>query len=349
MCYKRYDTETYRSGRNGADSKSVYQFTLVQGFESLRLRFFYVWRLQIMHYYSLNSYLKNKYGCKVYKLSLSSGLSCPNRDGKISYGGCIFCSNGGSGEFASSCHETIANQIEDAKKRVSDKIKNGKFIAYFQSFTNTYGEVSYLRKIFTEAINHPDIVALSIGTRPDCLPNEVLELLDELNKIKPVWIELGFQTSNEETARYINRGYTLDVFDSAVNKLNRISVDVIVHIILGLPNETEKDMINTVKYACSKNISGIKLQLLHVLKDTALANDYYLNKFSVLSLEEYTDILAKCITYIPPNVVIHRITGDGPKSLLIAPEWSGNKKMVLNYINRKFDRIDLKQGSNVTL
>ena len=193
-------------------------------------------------YNSLNSYLKNQYGCKVYKLSLSSGLSCPNRDGSLSDMGCIFCSNGGSGEFATSCNYSITEQIEMAKERVSTKIKNGKYIAYFQSFTNTYGNVDYLEKIFTEAINHPDIVCLSIGTRPDCLPDDVIDLLNRLNKIKPVWIELGLQTIHEDTATYINRGYTLNIFDDAVSKLNAIGVEVIVHLILGLPYETESDI-----------------------------------------------------------------------------------------------------------
>ena len=300
-----------------------------------------------MRYNSLNSYLKKKFNCKVYKLSLSSGLSCPNRDGKLSCKGCIFCSNGGSGEFAASCALSITEQIEAAKLKVSDKIHHGKYIAYFQSFTNTYGNITYLRKIFTEAINHPDIVALSIGTRPDCLPNDVLSLLAELNQIKPVWIELGLQTSNENTARYINRGYKLDVFDHAVADLNAINVDVIVHVIIGLPHESRTDILNTVKYVCSKNISGIKLQLLHVLKNTPLEKEYLCNQFSVLSLEEYTDILAECLTYIPENIIIHRITGDGPKSLLISPLWSANKKLVLNYINKRFDELDIHQGSNV--
>ena len=302
-----------------------------------------------MRYYSLNSFLKEKYGCKVYKLSLSAGLSCPNRDGTISYGGCIFCSNGGSGDFAAPDNLSITEQIEHARQKVSDKIKTGKYIAYFQSFTNTYGDVSYLRKIFMEAILHPDIVALSIGTRPDCLPDDVICLLNELNQIKPVWIELGLQTSNENTARYINRGYPLHVFENAVEKLHHIHVDIIVHIILGLPYETREDMINTVKYVCSKNISGIKLQLLHVLKNTPLEKEYQINKFSVLSLEEYTDILAECISYIPKDVVIHRITGDGPKSILIAPLWSGNKKAVLNYINQTFERLDVHQGSYLSI
>lgn len=300
-----------------------------------------------MRYNSLNNYLKTKYGCKIYKLSLSSGLSCPNRDGTLSSSGCIFCSNGGSGEFASDCHLNITEQIEYAKTKVSKKIKDGKYIAYFQSFTNTYGDVNYLRKIFTEAINHPDIVALSIGTRPDCLPDNILELLDELNQIKPVWVELGLQTIHESTAKYINRGYSLNVFDTAVSKLNSLNIDVIVHLIIGLPFETSKDIIDSVKYVCSKPISGIKLQLLHVLKNTPLEKEYLLNKFKVLSLEEYTNILAECLCNIPPDIVIHRITGDGPKSLLIAPKWSADKKRVLNYINHYFEDFGVIQGKSL--
>lgn len=299
-----------------------------------------------MRYYSLNNYLKNKYGCKVYKLSISSGLSCPNRDGTISNGGCIFCSNGGSGDFATSHLLPVHEQIELAKAKVSAKIKDGKYIAYFQSFTNTYGDIDYLEKIFFEAINHPDIVALSIGTRPDCLGDDVLKLLDRLNKIKPVWIELGLQTINERTAKYINRGYTLDVFDNAVKNLNKIHVDVIVHLIVGLPFETKNDIINSTKYVCSKNIAGIKLQLLHVLKNTPLEKEYLLKKFSVLTMAEYVDIIGECLTYIPDNIVIHRLTGDGPKSLLIAPEWSADKKRVINYINKRFEELDIHQGSN---
>ena len=297
-----------------------------------------------MRYNSLNNYLKNKFGCKVYKLSLSSGLSCPNRDGLLSTKGCTFCSNGGSGEFATEHNLGITEQIEKAKKLVSKKITDGKYIAYFQSFSNTYGNIDYLRKIFTETINHPDIVALSIGTRPDCLPKEVITLLSELNTIKPVWVELGLQTSNENTAKHINRGYSLDVFEKAVLDLNSINVDVIVHLIIGLPNETKNDIINSVKYVCSQNIAGIKLQLLHVLKNTPLEKEYLSDSFHILSLEEYTDILAKCITYIPKNIVIHRITGDGPKLLLVAPLWSANKKKVLNYINRRFNELDIHQG-----
>lgn len=301
-----------------------------------------------MHYHSLNAYLKDKFKTKVYKLALSSGLSCPNRDGTLSSEGCIFCSNGGSGEFAADGSLSITEQIESAKAKVSKKIKDGKYIAYFQSFTNTYGDVSYLRKIFTEAIMHPDIVALSIGTRPDCLPEDVLKLLDSLNQIKPVWIELGLQTTNEETAKYINRGYSLEVFHNAVESLHKLNIDVIVHLIIGLPGETKEDILNSVKYVSSQNIAGIKLQLLHVLKNTPLEKEYLLNKFDVLSLEEYVNIIAECISHIPENIVIHRITGDGPKAILIAPLWSADKKKVLNYMNRRFDELNLVQGSKCT-
>ena len=297
-----------------------------------------------MRYNSLNNYLRNKFGCKVYKLSISSGLSCPNRDGKLSTKGCIFCSNGGSGDFATSAALSVTEQIEQAKEKVSKKITNGKYIAYFQSFTNTYGDVDYLKKKFTEAINHPDIVALSIGTRPDCLPNDVLDLLNRLNQIKPVWVELGLQTIHEKTGRYINRGYTLDVFDQAVANLNKLNIDVIVHLILGLPNETNDMILESVKYVCSKPISGIKLQLLHVLKNTPLEKEYFLNQFHIYSLEEYASLLGECICNIPSDIVIHRLTGDGPKSLLIEPQWSGNKKLVLNYINKYFNDMDIIQG-----
>ena len=288
--------------------------------------------------------MRNKFGCKVYKLSISSGLSCPNRDGKLSTKGCIFCSNGGSGDFATSAALSVTEQIEQAKEKVSKKITNGKYIAYFQSFTNTYGDVDYLKKIFTEAINHPDIVALSIGTRPDCLPNDVLDLLNRLNQIKPIWVELGLQTIHEKTARYINRGYTLDVFDQAVANLNKLNIDVIVHLILGLPNETNDMILESVKYVCSKPISGIKLQLLHILKNTPLEKEYFLNQFHIYSLEEYASLLGECICNIPSDIVIHRLTGDGPKSLLIEPQWSGNKKLVLNYINKYFNDMDIIQG-----
>ncbi len=286
-----------------------------------------------MKYTTLNNYLKERFGEKVYKIALNGGFTCPNRDGKIGTRGCIFCSKGGSGDFAESPDLTITEQIENGKKRLEKKIKNGKYIAYFQAFTNTYAPVERLRTIYEEAINHHDIVALSIGTRPDCLGDDVLALLDELNKIKPIFVELGLQTINEDTARYIRRGYTLEVYDKAVADLHKIGINVVTHIILGLPNESKEDMLKSVEYAC-KVTDGIKLQLLHILKGTDLAKDYEQGKFEVLTLEQYTDIIKECVQIIPENVVIHRLTGDGAKKDLIAPIWSADKKTVLNTINR---------------
>lgn len=286
-----------------------------------------------MKYTTLNNYLKERFGEKVYKIALNGGFTCPNRDGTIDTRGCIFCSKGGSGDFAESPDLTITEQIENGKKRLEKKIKNGKYIAYFQAFTNTYAPVERLRTIYEEAINHPDIVALSIGTRPDCLGDDVLALLDELNKFKPIFVELGLQTINEDTTKYIRRGYTLEVYDKAVADLHKIGINVVTHIILGLPNESKEDMLNSVKYAC-KVTDGIKLQLLHILKGTDLAKDYKQGKFEVLTLEQYTEIIKECVQIIPENVVIHRLTGDGAKKDLIAPLWSADKKTVLNTINR---------------
>lgn len=286
-----------------------------------------------MKYTTLNNYLKKRFGEKVYKIALNGGFTCPNRDGKIDTRGCIFCSKGGSGDFAESPDLTITEQIENGKKRLEKKIKNGKYIAYFQAFTNTYAPVEKLRAIYTEAINHPDIVALSIGTRPDCLGNNVLALLDELNKVKPIFVELGLQTINEDTAKYIRRGYTLKVYDKAVADLHKIGINVVTHIILGLPGESKNDMLKSVEYAC-KVTDGIKLQLLHILNGTDLAKDYEQGKFEVLTLEQYTEIIKECVQIIPENVVIHRLTGDGAKKDLIAPLWSADKKTVLNTINR---------------
>ena len=285
-----------------------------------------------MKYTTLNSYLKNTFGCKVYKLAIDGGFTCPNRDGTLGTRGCIFCSRGGSGEFAESKEKSVTQQIDDGKKRVEKKIKDGKYIAYFQAFTNTYAPLCKLRSLYTEAINHPDIVALSIGTRPDCLGNDVLELLDEMNKIKPVFIELGLQTIHENTAQYIRRGYPLEVYDKAVDDLHKIGINVVTHLIIGLPGENEQDILQSVEYVCKKT-DGIKLQLLHILKGTDLADEYRKCK-DVLSLEEYTNIIKHCVEIIPDNVVVHRLTGDGAKKDLIAPLWSADKKHVLNTINK---------------
>lgn len=286
-----------------------------------------------MEYTTLNSYLKKRFACKVYKLAIDGGFTCPNRDGTLGTRGCIFCSRGGSGEFAESKEKSVTQQIDDGKKRVEKKIKDGKYIAYFQAFTNTYAPVCKLRTLYTEAINHPDIVALSIGTRPDCLGNDVLELLDEMNKIKPVFIELGLQTIHENTAQYIRRGYPLEVYDKAVDDLHKIGINVVTHLIIGLPGENEQDILQSVEYVCKKT-DGIKLQLLHILEGTDLADEYRECKVDVLSLEEYTSIIKHCVEIIPDNVVIHRLTGDGAKKDLIAPLWSADKKHVLNTINK---------------
>lgn len=287
-----------------------------------------------MEYLSFNKYLKDKFGQKVYKISLDGGFTCPNRDGKTGTRGCIFCSKGGSGDFAESKEMSITEQIESGKKKVEKKIKSGKYIAYFQAFTNTYAPVEILRQKYEEAINHPDIVALSIATRPDCLGDDVLRLLDEMNKIKPIFVELGLQTIHQKSEKYIRRGYDLSVYDKAVRDLKKIGVNVVVHVILGLPNESENDMLETVKYVCESGANGIKLQLLHVIDGTDLAKDYEKGLFKTLEFDEYVNLIVKCVKIIPKDIVIHRLTGDGAKKDLIAPLWSADKKRVLNAINK---------------
>ncbi len=289
-------------------------------------------------YISLNEYLQNKFGCKVYKLALSAVTTCPNRDGTVGFGGCIFCGEEGSGSFASPITMNITAQIELAKQKIKNKTNSNKYIAYFQSFTNTYAPIDYLEKVFFEAISHPEVVVLSIATRPDCLPQDVLRLLGKLNKIKPVWVELGLQTIHEETAKYIRRGYPLSCYDTAVKNLKSIGVKVVTHMIIGLPFETEEMMVETAKYIGKSKADGIKLQLLHVLKGTDLEKEYLVGKFETLSLEQYTEILKKCLAVLPPDIIVHRITGDGDKKKLIAPLWSADKKKVLNYINKELNR-----------
>ena len=296
-----------------------------------------------MYYYSLNEYLKQTFGEKVYKISLDGGMTCPNRDGTCGDRGCIFCSGGGSGEFAADRSLSVTEQIAQAKRRIQAKTDCRKFIAYFQPFTNTYAPVEYLREIFTEAIAGEEIVALSIATRPDCLGAEVLDLLSELNAVKPVWIELGLQTIHEATAAYIRRGYPLSVYDEAVRSLKAIGVQVITHVILGLPGETREMMLQTVTYV-GERCDGVKLQMLHVLKGTDLLADYEAGKVSVMSLDAYVDCLCEAVEVLPRNVVIHRLTGDGDKKLLIAPLWTGDKKRVLNTIRRTFFERDVEQG-----
>lgn len=300
-------------------------------------------------YHSLDYHLKQTYGEKLYKLALNGGMTCPNRDGTLGDRGCIFCSAGGSGDFAGNPRESIRQQIEAGKALIRKKTDAASYIAYFQAYTNTYAEVSYLEKIFSEAISCPEVKILSIATRPDCLDDEILTLLARLNQIKPVWVELGLQTIHEKSARFIRRGYPLSVFETAVKKLRQIGVEVIVHTILYLPGETEAMMQETISYLNTLDIQGIKLQLLHILRGTDLAVYYESSPFFVPTMEEYIAFLGTCISQLRPDVVIHRLTGDGPKELLIAPLWTGHKRLVLNNINRYFKEQNLWQGKNYKL
>lgn len=288
-----------------------------------------------VEYYSLNQYLKNTFGKKVYKIALDGGFTCPNRDGSLDDRGCIFCSAGGSGDFASDRRLSITDQIESGKRLLEKKIHNGSYIAYFQAYTNTYAPADRLEAVYMEAIRHPDIVAISIATRPDCLGQDVLDLLKRLNRIKPVWVELGLQTIHPETARYIRRGYELPVFDEAMKSLKAIGITAIVHIILGLPGESREMMLQSVDYVGRCGADGIKLQLLHVIKGTDLARDYEAGKFECMTMEAYTDLIPECIARLPEDMVIHRMTGDGDKKTLVAPMWSANKKQVLNTLTKK--------------
>ena len=284
-------------------------------------------------YRSLNNYLRRKFGGKIYKLALDGGFTCPNRDGTKGERGCIFCS-GGSGDFSIPCEEgRIAEAVENAKALVAEKGAGG-YIAYFQSFTGTYAPLDKLRAIYTEAISVPGVVAVSIVTRPDCLPDEVIGLLRELNAVKPVWVELGLQTIHEKTAEYIRRGYTLDVFDDAVKRLKAAGIEVIVHMILGLPGETDDMMVKTAGYIGASGADGIKFQLLHVLKGTDLADEYAAGSFEAMTMEHYIEVLEKCVAAIPQDMVVHRLTGDAPKRDLIAPLWSADKKKVLNELSK---------------
>ncbi len=282
---------------------------------------------------TLNRYCIEQFGEKVFKLSLNAGMTCPNRDGTCGDRGCIFCSAGGSGDFAPDASVPIYKQIEQAKKLVAGKFHGSRYIAYFQAFTNTYAPIQRLRELFTPVILRPDIAAISIATRPDCLDDEVFELLAELNSVKPVWVELGLQTIHPATAEYIRRGYDLEIYDKTCAALAALGIHTITHVILGLPGESRADMLETVRYVSVRS-PGIKLQLLHVLEGTDLAEDYKAGKFSVLSLDEYIDLLMECIAALPENEVVHRLTGDGPKRLLIAPLWSADKKRVLNAVNK---------------
>ena len=295
-------------------------------------------------YHSLDYMLRERFGEKVYKLTLNGGMTCPNRDGKLGTRGCIFCSAGGSGDFAADAQQSITAQIEQQKAMIQSRRPVEKFIAYFQAYTNTYASVPYLREIFSEAISHPDVIAVSIGTRPDCLGTDVLDLLEELNHIKPVWVELGLQTIHPSTARYIRRGYPLSCFEEAVRELHRRRLEIIVHTILGLPGEDDAMVLETIDYLNHQPIQGIKMQLLHVLKDTDLARDYLEGKFQVLTQEHYLNLLITCLEHLSPDIVIHRVTGDGPKDLLIAPLWSSAKRTVLNELHHRMKEQNTWQG-----
>lgn len=287
---------------------------------------------------TVNEYCKKQFGEKLYKISLNGGMSCPNRDGKLDVRGCIFCSAGGSGDFAPDRSIPLDEQIEDAKRRVSSKYKGTHYIAYFQAYTNTYAPVEKLRALFMPVIKREDIAVLSIATRPDCLSDEVLDLLRELNDIKPVWVELGLQTIHEKTADYIRRGYSLSVYDKAIRDLEAIGIHTITHLILGLPGETKEDMLQSVRYVSDCGSQGIKLQLLHVLKGTDLASDYEKGLFRTLLFDEYIDLLTDCVRLLPKDMIVHRLTGDGPKNLLIAPMWSADKKRVMNAIHQRLKK-----------
>ncbi|MCR5398677.1 MAG: TIGR01212 family radical SAM protein [Lachnospiraceae bacterium] len=292
-----------------------------------------------MRQLTVNEYLKKIYGRKIYKIAINAGFTCPNRDGTLGTNGCIFCSGSGSGDFAEDPVLSVTEQIEQGKKRVGGKVPaDAKFIAYFQAFTNTYAPVDKLRKLYMEAVDHPDIVLISIATRPDCLGTDVIELLKEINGIKPVWVELGLQTIHEDTALYIRRGYPLDVYDKAVSDLKNAGIETITHVILGLPGETRNDMLSTVDYVGKSGVQGIKLQLLHVLKGTDLATEYEAGKFECLTMEEYVGLIKDAIEILPDDIVIHRMTGDGARRILSAPLWSLDKKRVLNELNRRLDR-----------
>lgn len=297
-------------------------------------------------YHSLDYEMKHRFGEKVYRVALNGGMTCPNRDGTLGSSGCIFCSSGGSGDFAASSHLSISEQIALQKAMICQKRPVNKFIAYFQAYTNTYAPVDYLEQIFTEAISDPEVVALSIATRPDCLPTDVLALLARLNRIKPVWVELGLQTIHADTAQLIRRGYPLSCFEEAVHNLRSHDIEVIVHTILGLPGETPDHMLATIEYLNHCDIQGIKLQLLHILKHTDLADLYQdpATHFHALEQEEYVQLLIDCIEHLDPAIVIHRLTGDGPGELLIAPLWSSHKRTVLNRIHAALRERSTWQG-----
>lgn len=300
------------------------------------------------YYYSANEYILNTFGHKLYKISLNAGMTCPNRDGSLGTKGCIFCSAKGSGDFTAA-GDSITEQLTAGAARLSTKYKGCGYIAYFQAFTNTYAPIETLRRIYTEAITHPSVEALSIATRPDCLDSSITDLLAEFNRIKPVWVELGFQTSKPQTATYIRRGFDNAVYAQAVQQLrmHQSCSHIITHMIIGLPGETPEDMKRTIRFITDCGSDGVKLQLLHILKDTDLAADYARSPFPVLTQEQYIRIVAELLQLLPKDMVIHRITGDGPKKTLIAPLWSADKKTVLNTMHRYFKEQNILQGSKL--
>ncbi|GLG04771.1 TIGR01212 family radical SAM protein [Drancourtella massiliensis] len=297
-------------------------------------------------YNSLDYYIKETFHEKLYKLSLNAGCTCPNRDGTCGTRGCIFCSRGGSGDFAADVSLSIPEQLRVEKEKKKSKYSGHSYIAYFQAYTNTYGPLEVLEKAFTQALTDPEVKVLSIATRPDCLSAEILDLLERLSLIKPVWIELGLQTIHESTAEFIRRGYPLPVFEEALKKLRALGLSVIVHTILYLPGESEADMLETIEYLNRQDIQGIKLQLLHVLKDTDLYDYYLEHPFFLPTMEEYLEFLGTCLCCLRPDIVIHRLTGDGPKSLLAAPLWTGNKRLVLNQMEKSFRERNIWQGKH---
>ena len=297
-----------------------------------------------IRYNNANRFFREKFGDKIIKVALDGGFTCPNIAGTLSYGGCIFCGEKGSGDFAGDRALNIEKQFEISKQKMNQKWKEGKYIAYFQAFTNTYAPLEYLQEIFTKASNLPDVVGIFIATRPDCITEDIAKFLAKLNEKVYICIELGFQTSKDESIKLINRCYDNIVFENCVKMLNNYGIDIIVHTILGLPYEDKQDMLNTIKYVSKFNIAGIKLQLLHIIENTPLHKLYINKPFKILTLEEYIDIVISCIEILPPNIVIHRITGDGDKNTLIEPKWSLNKKVVLNSINKQLNEKDTYQG-----
>ena len=298
----------------------------------------------MQRYYSYNQYLKNKFGRKMYKLSLSISCICPNRDGSKGVGGCIFCSQGGSGDFAEDINKSVCEQIEAAKKRVEKKNRGGGYVAYFQSFPSTYMPPKKLYEHLLSAAEHPDIEGISVATRADCLGEEIIEVLKKINDLVPLTVEMGLQSIHSKTAELINRKCELSEYENALKRLKNAKIETVYHIILGLPFETEKMMLDTVSYVSKSGVDGVKIQLLHVLKNTRLSEMYQNGEFETLSKEKYIALVAKAIELLPKEMVIHRLTGDGDKKSLVAPLWSGNKKDVLNSINRYFEENDIVQG-----